>query len=50
MDHDIDRWVSAASAVLQAFCQSVEVKMERSQKVTFLIYRLTCHPALSYGH
>ncbi|KAK3518362.1 hypothetical protein QTP86_018292, partial [Hemibagrus guttatus] len=39
MDHEIDRWIGAAAAVMRSMYQSVEVKKELSRKVKLSIYQ-----------
>ena len=39
IEREIDRWIGAASAVIQALHQSVVVKKELSRKAKFSIYQ-----------
>ena len=48
MEQEIDRWIGAASALMQAL--PVVVKKELSQKAKLSIYRLIYVPTLTYGH
>jgi len=50
MEREMDRWIGAASAVMQAMCWSVVVKRELSQNATLLIYQSIYVPTLTYGH
>ncbi|KAK7884420.1 hypothetical protein WMY93_027543 [Mugilogobius chulae] len=50
MEHEIDRWIGAASAVMQSLYQTVVVKKELSQKAKLSIYRSIYVPTLTYGH
>ncbi len=38
MEREIDRWIGAASAVMQALYRSIGVKRELSRKAKLLIY------------
>ncbi|TWW53707.1 hypothetical protein D4764_0113540, partial [Takifugu flavidus] len=50
MEQEIDRWISAASAVMRTLHRSVVVKRELSQKAKLSIYRSIFIPTLTYGH
>ncbi|KAK3509992.1 hypothetical protein QTP70_024336, partial [Hemibagrus guttatus] len=50
MDHEIDRRISAAAAVMQSMYRSVVVKKELSQKAKLSIYQSIYVPTLTYGH
>ncbi|TWW71534.1 hypothetical protein D4764_16G0000310 [Takifugu flavidus] len=50
MEHEIDRQIGAASAVMRALNRSVVVKKELSRKAKLLIYRSIYVPVLTYGH
>ncbi|KAK3510855.1 hypothetical protein QTP70_022797 [Hemibagrus guttatus] len=50
MDHEIDRRIGAAAAVMRSMYQSVVVKRELSQKAKLSIYQSIYHPTLTYGH
>ncbi|KAK3527334.1 hypothetical protein QTP86_021953 [Hemibagrus guttatus] len=50
MDCEIDRWISAAAAVMQSMYRSVVVKKELSQKAKLSIYQSIYVPTLTYGH
>ena len=49
MEHEMDRRISAASAVMWALYRNV-VKTEMSRKAKVLIYQLSYIPTLTYGH
>ena len=46
MEREIDRWIGAASAVMQILRQYIEV----SRKVNLSIYQSLFVPTLTYGH
>ena len=46
----MDRRCAAASAVLQALCQTVMVEREHSQKAKHSIYLSSYVPTITYGH
>ncbi|KAK3549306.1 hypothetical protein QTP70_034533, partial [Hemibagrus guttatus] len=50
MDHEIDRRISAAAAVMRSMYRSVVVKKELSRKAKLLIYQSIYVPTLTYGH
>ncbi|KAK3511322.1 hypothetical protein QTP70_000380 [Hemibagrus guttatus] len=50
MDHEIDRWIGAAAAVMRSMYRSVVVKKELSQKTKLSIYQSIYVPTLTYGH
>uniref|UniRef100_A0A8C6P3P0 Reverse transcriptase domain-containing protein n=1 Tax=Nothobranchius furzeri TaxID=105023 RepID=A0A8C6P3P0_NOTFU len=50
LEHEIDRRIGAASAVMRALYRSVVVKRELSQKAKLSIYRSIYVPTLTYGH
>ncbi|KAK3513794.1 hypothetical protein QTP70_028888 [Hemibagrus guttatus] len=50
MDHEIDRWIGAAAAVMRSMYRSVVVKKELSQKAKLSIYQSIYVPTLTYGH
>ncbi|KAK3506693.1 hypothetical protein QTP70_015431 [Hemibagrus guttatus] len=50
MDHEIDRRIDAAAAVMQSMYRSVVVKKELSQKAKLSIYQSIYVPTLTYGH
>ncbi|KAK3510452.1 hypothetical protein QTP70_006835 [Hemibagrus guttatus] len=50
MDHEVDRWIGAAAAVMQSMYQSVVVKKELSRKAKLSIYQSIYVPTLTYGH
>ncbi|KAK3509747.1 hypothetical protein QTP70_008379 [Hemibagrus guttatus] len=50
MDHEIDRRISAAAAVMRSMYRSVVVKNELSRKAKLLIYQSIYVPTLTYGH
>ncbi|KAK0135127.1 hypothetical protein N1851_029060 [Merluccius polli] len=49
MEHEMDRRIGAASAVMWVLYQNV-VKTEMSRKAKVLIYQLSYIPTLTYGH
>ncbi|KAK3526422.1 hypothetical protein QTP70_025454, partial [Hemibagrus guttatus] len=50
MDHEIDRRIGAAAAVMRSMYRSVVVKKELSQKAKLSIYQSIYVPTLTYGH
>ena len=50
IEREIDRWIKAASAVMQTLKRCVVVKRELSQKAKLSIYRSVYIPTLTYGH
>ncbi|KAK3541007.1 hypothetical protein QTP86_010128 [Hemibagrus guttatus] len=50
MDHEIDRRISAAAAIMQSMYRSVVVKKELSRKAKLSIYQSIYVPTLTYGH
>ncbi|KAK3535605.1 hypothetical protein QTP70_017246, partial [Hemibagrus guttatus] len=50
MDREIDRWISAAAAVMRSMYRSVVVKKELSRKAKLSIYQSIYVPTLTYGH
>ncbi|KAK3542027.1 hypothetical protein QTP86_010850 [Hemibagrus guttatus] len=50
MDHEIDRRIGAAAAVMRSMYQSVVVKKELSRKAKLSIYQSIYVPTLTYGH
>ncbi|KAK3565649.1 hypothetical protein QTP86_013330 [Hemibagrus guttatus] len=50
MDHEIDRWIGAAAAVMRSMYRSVVVKKELSRKAKLSIYQSIYVPTLTYGH
>ena len=50
MELEMDRRCAAASAVLQALCQTVMVEREHSQKAKHSIYLSSYVPTITYGH
>ncbi|KAK3567864.1 hypothetical protein QTP86_027337 [Hemibagrus guttatus] len=50
MDHEIDRWIGAAAAVMRSMYWSVVVKKDLSQKAKLSIYQSIYVPTLTYGH
>lgn len=48
--HEMDRWIVAASAVMQTLYQNVMVKRELSRKAKVLIYQSIYFPILTHGH
>ncbi|KAK3561362.1 hypothetical protein QTP86_030660 [Hemibagrus guttatus] len=50
IDREIDRWISAAAAVMQSMYRSVVVKKELSRKAKLSIYQSIYVPTLTYGH
>ena len=50
MEHENDRRIGAAAAVMQSLYRSVVVKKELSRKAKLSIYRLIYVPTLTYGH
>ena len=50
MEHELDRWIGAASAVVWALYQTVVVMKELSQKAKLSIYQSVYVPTLTYGH
>ncbi|KAK3567028.1 hypothetical protein QTP86_008979 [Hemibagrus guttatus] len=50
MDHEIDRRIGAAAAVMWSMYQSVVVKKELSRKAKLSIYQSIYVPTLTYGH
>ncbi|TWW63116.1 hypothetical protein D4764_03G0001240 [Takifugu flavidus] len=50
MEREINRWISAAPAVMRTLHQSVEVKRELSRKAKLSIYRSIFVPTLTFGH
>ncbi|KAK3509067.1 hypothetical protein QTP70_020205 [Hemibagrus guttatus] len=50
MDHEIDRRIGAAAAVMRSMYRSVVVKKELSQEAKLLIYQSIYIPTLTYGH
>ena len=49
-EQEIDRRLSAASAIMWSLYWSVVVKRELSQKARLSVYRLIFVPSLNYGH
>ncbi|KAK3529694.1 hypothetical protein QTP70_033672 [Hemibagrus guttatus] len=50
MDHEIDRQIGAAAAVMQSMYRSVVVKKELNRKAKLSIYQSIYVPTLTYGH
>ena len=50
MEREIDRRISAASAVMRSLYRTVVVKRELSRKAKLSIYRSIYVPTLAYGH
>ena len=50
MEQEIDKWIGAASALMQTLRQSGVVKTELSQKGELSIYRSIYVPTLTHGH
>ncbi|KAK3516271.1 hypothetical protein QTP70_007251 [Hemibagrus guttatus] len=50
MDHEIDRRIGAAAAVMRSMYRSVVVKKELSRKAKPSIYQSIYAPTLTYGH
>ncbi len=51
MEHEINRWTGAASAVMQALYWTMVVKREMSQKAKLSITSQSIYiPALTCGH
>ncbi|KAK3538840.1 hypothetical protein QTP86_015967 [Hemibagrus guttatus] len=50
MDHEIDRRIGAAAAVMRSMYRSVVVKKELSRKAKLSIYQSIYAPTLTYGH
>ncbi|KAK3507968.1 hypothetical protein QTP70_005998 [Hemibagrus guttatus] len=50
MDHEIDRQIGAAEAVMQSMYRSVVVKKELSRKAKLSIYQPIFVPTLTYGY
>ncbi|KAK3523202.1 hypothetical protein QTP86_021761 [Hemibagrus guttatus] len=50
MDHEIDRWIGVAAAVMRFMYRSVVVKKELSRKAKLSIYQSIYVPTLTYGH
>ncbi|KAK3506344.1 hypothetical protein QTP70_005033 [Hemibagrus guttatus] len=50
MDHEIDRRIGAAGAVMRSMYRSVVVKKELSWKAKLSIYQSIYVPTLTYGH
>ncbi|KAK3512562.1 hypothetical protein QTP70_017239, partial [Hemibagrus guttatus] len=50
MDHEIDRRIGAAAAVMRSMYRSVVVKKELSRKAKLSIYQSIYVPTLTYGH
>ncbi|KAI3369961.1 hypothetical protein L3Q82_024762 [Scortum barcoo] len=50
MEHEIDRRIGAASAVMRSVYRTIVVKMELSRKANLSIYRSVYAPTLTYGH
>ena len=50
MEHELDRRIGAAGAVLRSLYQTIVTKRELSQKAKLSIYRSMFVPTLSYGH
>ncbi|KAK3530227.1 hypothetical protein QTP86_020143, partial [Hemibagrus guttatus] len=50
MDHEIDRRIGAAAAVMRSMYRSVVVKKELSRKAKLSIYQSIYAPTLIYGH
>ncbi|KAK3516423.1 hypothetical protein QTP70_011957 [Hemibagrus guttatus] len=50
MDHEIDRRIGAAAAVMRSIYWSVVVKKELSRKAKLSIYQSVYLPTLTYGH
>ncbi|KAK3555566.1 hypothetical protein QTP86_022023 [Hemibagrus guttatus] len=50
MDHEIDRQIGAAAAVMWSMYRSVVVKKELSRKAKLSIYQSIYVPTLTYGH
>ncbi|KAL1252568.1 hypothetical protein QQF64_017261 [Cirrhinus molitorella] len=50
MEHEIDRWIGAAAAVMQLMYRSVVVKKELSLRAKLSVYRSINVPTLTYGH
>ena len=50
MELEVDRWIGAASALMQALYWTVVVKRELSQKAKLSIYQSFYIPTFTYGH
>ncbi|KAK3537233.1 hypothetical protein QTP70_003994 [Hemibagrus guttatus] len=50
MDRQIDRWISAAAAVMRSMYRAVVVKKKLSRKAKLSIYQSNYVPTLTYGH
>ena len=50
MECEIDRQISAATALMRSLYQSVMVRRELSQKAKLLIYRSVYVPTFTNGH
>ncbi|KAK3555547.1 hypothetical protein QTP86_021786, partial [Hemibagrus guttatus] len=50
MDHEIDRQIGAAAAVMRSMYQAVVVKKELRRKAKLSIYQSIYVPTLTYGH
>uniref|UniRef100_A0AAV2JL93 ribonuclease H n=1 Tax=Knipowitschia caucasica TaxID=637954 RepID=A0AAV2JL93_KNICA len=50
MEHEIDRRIGAACAVMRSLYRTVVVKRELSRKAKLSIYRSIFVPSLTYGH
>ena len=50
LEHETDRQISAAAAVMRSLYRSVVVKRELSRKAKLSIYRSIYVPTLTYGH
>ena len=50
MEHEVDRWIGVASAVMRALHWIVVVKKEMSQKAKLSIYQSIYVPILTYGN
>ena len=50
MEHEMDSWFGAASAVMRALCRTVVVKRELSPKAKLLLDQSVYSPTLNYGH
>ncbi|KAK0147518.1 hypothetical protein N1851_012990 [Merluccius polli] len=50
IEREMERWIGAVSAVMQALYWTAVVKRELSQKAKLLIYQAIYIPTLTYGH
>lgn len=50
LEREIDRWIGAASALMQILYQSIVVKRKLSRKPKLSIHRSIYVPTLTYGH